>query len=126
MDAPIDNDNAPAYAVGGSKQAIGERLKATRHMSGLNQRDFASRLGTSGAYISCVELGHSMPGGRFLRSLHREFDVNINWLLTGLEQELPPRHGFHVKVLIGDYIRATERGKSLVMAVASFLVARRG
>jgi transcriptional regulator with XRE-family HTH domain len=126
MDAPIDNDNAPGYAVGGSKQAIGERLKATRHMSGLNQRDFASRLGTSGAYISCVELGHSMPGGRFLRSLHREFDVNINWLLTGLEQELPPRHGFHVKVLIGDYIRATERGKALVMAVASFLVARRG
>ncbi|BEV16367.1 helix-turn-helix domain-containing protein [Herbaspirillum sp. DW155] len=129
-DLPMPTD-APAAAHGAEparscKQAIGERLKSTRMMSGLNQRDFASRLGTSGAYISCVELGHSMPGGRFLRSLHREFDVNINWLLTGLEHELPPRHGFHVKVLIGDYIRATERGKSLVMAVASFLVSRNG
>ncbi|RAN48224.1 XRE family transcriptional regulator [Herbaspirillum rubrisubalbicans] len=119
---------APASAAASDfgKQAIGERLKGVRMMSGLNQRDFAARLGTSGAYISCVELGHSMPGGRFLRTLHREFDVNINWLLTGLQAELPPHHGFHVKVLIGDYVRASERGKSLVMAVASFLVAQGG
>ncbi|HZG22706.1 MAG TPA: helix-turn-helix transcriptional regulator [Herbaspirillum sp.] len=119
-------DNVPARPAAGAKEAIGERLKAIRLTSGLNQRDFAARLGTSGAYISCVELGNSMPGGRFLRTLHREFDVNINWLLSGREEELPPRHGFHVKALIRDYVRATERGKSLVMMVASFLVARGG
>ncbi|MBO14856.1 MAG: transcriptional regulator, partial [Herbaspirillum sp.] len=39
MDAP--NDNAPSQAALAAKQAIGERLKATRQMSGLNQRDFA-------------------------------------------------------------------------------------
>lgn len=121
-----DIDIAPAQSVTETKEAIGERLKAIRLTSGLNQRDFASRLGTSGAYISCVELGHSMPGGRFLRTLHREFDVNINWLLSGMEAELPPRHGFHVKALIKDYVSATERGKSLVMMVASFLVVKRG
>jgi transcriptional regulator with XRE-family HTH domain len=121
-----DIDIAPPRSGTETKEAIGERLKAIRLTSGLNQRDFASRLGTSGAYISCVELGHSMPGGRFLRTLHREFDVNINWLLSGVEAELPPRHGFHVKGLIKDYVRATERGKSLVMMVASFLVVKRG
>ncbi|MFJ3057613.1 helix-turn-helix domain-containing protein [Herbaspirillum sp. NPDC087042] len=104
-----------------SKKVVGERLKATRLLIGLNQRDFAQRLGTSGAYISCVELGHSMPGGRFLRCLHREFDININWLLSGQEPDLPPRYGFHIKTLIVDYVHAPASGKTLVMAVASYL-----
>ncbi len=104
-----------------SKKVVGERLKATRLLIGLNQRDFAQRLGTSGAYISCVELGHSMPGGRFLRCLHREFDININWLLSGKEPDLPPRFGFHIKTLITDYAQASASGKMLLIAVSSYL-----
>nr|WP_198980744.1 helix-turn-helix transcriptional regulator [Herbaspirillum sp. ASV7] len=104
-----------------SKKFVGERLKATRLLIGLNQRDFAQRLGTSGAYISCVELGHSMPGGRFLRCLHREFDININWLLSGKEPDFPPRYGFHIKTLITDYAHASASGKMLLMAVSSYL-----
>ncbi|ADJ64526.1 helix-turn-helix transcriptional regulator [Herbaspirillum seropedicae] len=105
-----------------SKDAIGERLKSVRLLAGMNQRDFAARLKTSGAYISCVELGHSMPGGRFLRSLHHEFDVNVNWLLTGQEPSLPPRYGLHVRSLVSDYGGASQAGRSLIMAVASYLV----
>ena len=107
--------------VQASKSVVGERLKMTRLSTGLNQRDFALRLGTSGAYISCVELGHSMPGGRFLRCLHREFDININWLLSGQEPDLPPSYGFHIKALIADYTHASASGKMLLMAVSSYL-----
>lgn len=113
--------NTTPDQVEASKKVVGERLKATRLLIGLNQRDFAQRLGTSGAYISCVELGHSMPGGRFLRCLHREFDININWLLSGKEPDLPPRYGFHIKTLITDYAQASASGKMLLIAVSSYL-----
>lgn len=104
-----------------TKKEVGERLRTMRMSTGLNQRDFASRLSTSGAYISCIELGHSMPGGSFLRCLHREFDININWLLNGDELDLPPRYGFYIRKLASDYVRASTSGKWLLMAVASYL-----
>ena len=59
--------------------------------------------------------------GRFLRCLHREFDININWLLSGKEPDLPPRYGFHIKTLITDYAHASASGKMLLMAVSSYL-----
>jgi transcriptional regulator with XRE-family HTH domain len=62
---------------------IGERIKQIRNEKGLSQQAFADILSTSSGYICDVEKGKSIPGGALLSSLRREFNVDINWLLTG-------------------------------------------
>lgn len=63
---------------------IGERVKQVRDKFGLNQRDFAARLGTGAGRISMIESGQNVPGGDLLVRLHAEFGVDLNWLLTGV------------------------------------------
>lgn len=62
---------------------LGKRVLQIRGAAGLNQREFAARLGTSSGYISSVESGKTMPGGDFLLRLHQEFGTDVTWLLTG-------------------------------------------
>ncbi|EIP3422568.1 helix-turn-helix transcriptional regulator [Salmonella enterica] len=72
---------------------IGNRVRQIRANTGLNQREFASRLGISSGGISQIESGKAMPGGDFLLRIHQEFSVDITWLLTGMsvnEQKVNP------------------------------------
>ncbi|EIV5800344.1 TPA: XRE family transcriptional regulator [Klebsiella pneumoniae] len=64
--------------------SVGERVISIRKQAGLNQRDFAARLGISNGGISQIENGKAMPGGDFLLRIHQEFGVDITWLLTGV------------------------------------------
>ncbi|HED9670904.1 TPA: helix-turn-helix transcriptional regulator [Klebsiella pneumoniae] len=68
---------------------IGERVASVRKQAGLNQRDFAARLGISNGGISQIENGKAMPGGDFLLRMHQEFGVDITWLLTGVSNGSP-------------------------------------
>lgn len=68
---------------------IGNRVRQIRANSGLNQREFASRLGISSGGISQIESGKAMPGGDFLLRIHQEFNVDITWLLTGMSMIEP-------------------------------------
>lgn len=63
---------------------VGNRVRQIRARMGLNQRDFASRLGISSGGISQIESGKTMPGGDFLLRIYQEFDVDITWLLSGV------------------------------------------
>lgn len=67
--------------------SIGERVKRVRDSEGMNQRDFASRVGTSAGRISEIESDKSVPGGDLLIRLNAEFGVDLNWLLTGAEAD---------------------------------------
>lgn len=62
---------------------LGDRLKSIRKGKSLTQQAFAKALSTSPGYISEIEKGKKTPGGDFLTSLKREFQVDINWFLTG-------------------------------------------
>lgn len=66
-----------------SKKEVGGRVLQVRTAAKLNQREFASRLGTGSGRISSIESGENMPGGDFLLRLQQEFGVDLNWLLTG-------------------------------------------
>lgn len=68
---------------------IGNRVRQIRANTGLNQREFASRLGISSGGISQIESGKAMPGGDFLLRIHQEFSVDITWLLTGMSVTEP-------------------------------------
>lgn len=67
-----------------SNEEIGLRVKQVRAGSGLNQRDFAAKLGISNGGISQIESGKTVPGGDFLLRIHQEFGVDLTWLLTGV------------------------------------------
>ncbi|MGK3528992.1 helix-turn-helix domain-containing protein, partial [Escherichia coli] len=43
--------------------------------------------GISNGGISQIENGKAMPGGEFLLKMHQEFNVDVNWLLTGMSTD---------------------------------------
>jgi transcriptional regulator with XRE-family HTH domain len=62
---------------------MNERFKQIRKKSGLNQKDFAEKLGTTQANISRYEKGELDINTEIQRKLAEHFGVNIHWLVTG-------------------------------------------
>ncbi|MBF0534862.1 MAG: helix-turn-helix transcriptional regulator [Nitrospirae bacterium] len=77
--------------------SIGSRIKKIRTGENLTQRLFAKELETSAGYISELESGKKLPGTDIMLSLMRRFNININWLLSGLGDTFNERH-VHYKV----------------------------
>lgn len=65
------------------KVYIGENFKRLLILFSLKKAEIARRVGCSTGYLSEIESNEKSPGAGFLFALNREFDVNINWLLTG-------------------------------------------
>jgi transcriptional regulator with XRE-family HTH domain len=62
---------------------IGNRIKVYRDTIGLNQKDFAEKIGMSASYVSEIESGKHGIGFSFLIRLASAVNINLNWLLTG-------------------------------------------
>jgi len=60
---------------------IGERIKTIRGK--MSQKDFAARIGVGQRSIHDWEAGKASPGARALAAIHKVFNVNVHWLLTG-------------------------------------------
>ena len=78
---------------------LGERLIAVREALGFKKRDgFAERLGVPADTLGTYERGVAAPSPDLLATYHREFGVNVNWLVSGVgdmldfpaEAPLPP------------------------------------
>jgi transcriptional regulator with XRE-family HTH domain len=65
------------------KKEIGKRLKLIREAKGLNQNDLGLSLGIQYQHVSKYERGESVPTWENLIKLIDQYNVNINWLLTG-------------------------------------------
>ena len=59
------------------------RIKELRKSLGLNQTEFAEKLGIATSTISCYELGTRVPSDAIIKSICREYGVNETWLRTG-------------------------------------------
>ena len=66
---------------------IGHRIKNIRKENNLNQVQFAKSIGISQGNLSEIELGNSNPSAETLISTRRQYNVNLNWLLTGTSSE---------------------------------------
>lgn len=105
---------------------IGNRIKQIRNSAGLNQRDFAEILETSSGYISGIESGKNMAGGDFLLRLHNKFNVNLHFLLTGIDLNLEQNSSGSEKnqlneeesELIGLFRQSSELGKLVILSSA--------
>ena len=59
------------------------RIKELRKSLGLNQTEFAERLGMVPSAISNYEAGTRAPSDAIIKSICREYGVNETWLRTG-------------------------------------------
>lgn len=69
-----------------SAETIGGRIRLVR--GSLSQADFAAKIGVNKNLVGKYERDENIPGGDILTRLHHAFDVDVTWLLTGVE---PPR-----------------------------------
>jgi len=61
--------------------SIAEHIKLIR--GELSQSQFGKKIGASYRTVQSWETGESFPGSTFLNAIRRNFDVNIDWLLSG-------------------------------------------
>lgn len=66
---------------------IGYRIKSIRKEMNLNQSQFARNIGISQGNLSEIEMGNSNPSAETLIAIKVKHNVNLNWLLTGLDME---------------------------------------
>ncbi|MBF0537059.1 MAG: helix-turn-helix transcriptional regulator [Nitrospirae bacterium] len=59
---------------------IGDKFKKVRQAAGLNQYEFAKRLGMKVSGISSIETGRAHPSYLVLMKLMEEFNVDPRWL----------------------------------------------
>ena len=62
---------------------VGERIKDFRKRQGLNQREFAKKLGYSYGYIADLERGRQKPSREFLEKLRHMFGISGDYILYG-------------------------------------------
>lgn len=63
--------------------SVNERIKIVRKTSGLTQSDFGKKFGYLQNNIARLENGNTNPDVEFIQKLYNDFEININWLLTG-------------------------------------------
>ena len=66
----------------------GERIRIVRKHYGLTMEKFGNVLGVSKAAISNVESGNNNVTERMRKSISREFNVDYDWLLDGIGDEI--------------------------------------
>ncbi len=64
-------------------ETIGERLKIIRKNNNLTQAAFGEAIGVTKQAIANIESNHSNPSIDFLGKLIENFNVNVNWLISG-------------------------------------------
>jgi transcriptional regulator with XRE-family HTH domain len=62
---------------------IGNRIKGLRNECGLKQQEMAEYLGIGRSNYSRIETGDVLPTLKILLKLIDNFNISINWLLTG-------------------------------------------
>ena len=60
-----------------------ESIRALRKALGLNQKEFARRLGMKSTTLSMIEVGDSTLTEKNIKLICMTYNVNENWLRTG-------------------------------------------
>ena len=97
------------------------RIKELRKSLGLNQTEFADKLGIATSTISCYELGTRVPSDAIIKSICREYGVNETWLRTGAGEM---RRSRSREAELGELIRAhlIDRPESFQSALVTTLL----
>lgn len=66
-------------------ESICIRIKELRKHLCMSQVEFAKNLGVTNAHISKIEKGGTVPSEALIKLISKEYQVNENWLKTGVE-----------------------------------------
>lgn len=70
--------------------ALKERIKVLRTALKMTQTEFADRLGVKQNTVAAWECGARVPSDSITMSICREFDINRDWLVNGVEPMKKP------------------------------------
>jgi transcriptional regulator with XRE-family HTH domain len=70
-------------------EAVGRRIRELRGFD-MTQSEFANRIGVSQSYLSAIERGRKEIGAEILLRISVDYDITIEWLLTGQERKSRP------------------------------------
>lgn len=82
---------------------VGRRIAALRKSAGLTQAELARRIHVSPSAIGMYEQGRRLPAASTLAALSQEFDVTIDYLMTGEPCPLKDIKGICVMIKRGVY-----------------------
>jgi transcriptional regulator with XRE-family HTH domain len=98
---------------------IGNRVAEFRKKQNLSQQDVADATGLSRPYVAQVESGRSNPSFKFLYQLRMNYNLSVDWLLSGrgemivsekgVADEMTERHYELIKKLIKLNARKQDR-----------------
>lgn len=63
---------------------IGDRIKKIRARQGLTQEEFGKKIGSARNTIANYESENRMPGNAVIALICKEFNINEDWLRTGI------------------------------------------
>jgi transcriptional regulator with XRE-family HTH domain len=66
--------------------SIGARVRVAREYLGLNQPEFAERLGMKQSYLSYIENNKRKPNDKLLTAMYINFKINAEWVTKGIGQ----------------------------------------
>ena len=100
---------------------MNKRIKQLRKHLGLNQTDFASRIGVSQTAVAAWELGTRNPMDAIIQSICREFNVSERWLRDGEgEMFLPQDDADELMALAGRFLGSNPTETQMRFARAVF------
>ena len=67
-----------------------ERLKIVRTSNNLSQKEFAERLGVKAGTVTSYECGYRVPNESIVTAIAKEFNVNKEWLMSGIGEMKAP------------------------------------
>lgn len=97
---------------------IGYRIKCIRKENNLNQTQFAKTIGISQGNLSEIEMGNINPSAETLVSLRQQYNVNLNWLLTGsIAEDGTTYNDDSEKLLLEGYRRLNDYDKFEIIEI---------
>ncbi|GHU70210.1 hypothetical protein FACS189450_04290 [Spirochaetia bacterium] len=99
------------------------KIRAIRKKLGINQGEFARRIGFTQSALSSIELGKSKLTEQNIKLICVTFNVNEQWLRTG-EGEMFGSLSLCEKELLETYRQLTEETQDFILDMARTLLKR--
>ena len=102
---------------------MNKRIAQVRKYTGLNQLQFAERIGLTKNFVSLLETGNRTPSDRTISDICREFGISEDWLRTGNgNMEKPMSRDQEIATFMGDVMAGeTDDFRRRLMAVLAKL-----
>lgn len=99
--------------------SLSERIKAVRKATGLNQKDFGTKIGIGMSAVSLLESGTNNPSDQTLRLICSEFGISRRWLETGEGEMIDPQVSSDIQSITRTMEGQSEAKKRLVRFVVN-------